>query len=176
MNSKLKTRTGVGNLLKPDGTLTNTDEEKVNMLNDYFISVFTRTDDLNEDPDVKEMDTFLDNIDVTVDEVLKKLSCLKTDKSAGPDSLHPKVLFEVRQSISYLLYVLFNKSLSEGVVPEDWKTAIVTPIFKNKGDKKQPCNYRPVSLTSVICKICESLIRDKVMKHLLDNNLLSDCQ
>jgi len=132
VNSKLKTRTGVGNLLKPDGTLTNTDEEKVNTLNDYFTSVFTRTADLNEDPDVKEMDTFLDNIDVTVDEVLKKLSCLKTDKSAGPDSLtlHPKVVFEVRQSISYPLYVLFNKSLSEGVVPEDWKTAIVTPIFK----------------------------------------------
>jgi hypothetical protein len=97
----------------------------------------------------------LDNIDVTVDEVLKKLSCLKTDKSAGPDSLHQKVLFEVRQSISYLLYVLFNKSLSEGVVPEDWKTAIVIPIFKTKGEKK-------VSLTSVICKIYESLIRDKV--------------
>jgi hypothetical protein len=94
VNSKLKTRTGVGNLLKPDGTHTNTDEEKVNPLNDYFTSVFTHTDDLNEDPDVKEMDTFLDNIDVTVDEVLKKLSCLKTDKSAGPDSLHQKVLFD----------------------------------------------------------------------------------
>ena len=94
VNSKLKTRTGVGNLLKSDGTLTNTDEEKVNPLNDYFTSVFTHTDDLNEDPDVKEMDTFLDNIDVTVDEVLKKLSCLKTDKSAGPDSLHQKVLFD----------------------------------------------------------------------------------
>ena len=79
VNSKLKTRTGVGNLLKPDGTLTNTDEEKVNTLNDYFTSVFTRTDDLNEDPDVKEMDTFMDNIDVTVDEVLKKLSCLKNE-------------------------------------------------------------------------------------------------
>jgi len=111
VNSKLKTRTGVGNLLKPDGTLTNTDEEKVNTLNDYFTSVFTRTAVLNEDPDVKEMDTFLDNIDVTVDEVLKNLSCLKTNKSAGPDSFHPKVLFEVRQSISYPLYVLFNKSL-----------------------------------------------------------------
>jgi hypothetical protein len=48
---------------------------------------------LNEDPDVKDMDTFWDNIDVTVDEVLKKLSCLKNDKSAGPDSLHTKVLF-----------------------------------------------------------------------------------
>jgi hypothetical protein len=81
VNSKLKTRTGVGNLLKPDGTLTNTDEEKVNTLNDYFTSVFTHTDDLNEDPDVKEMDTFLDNIDVMVDEVLKKLKYYLTSPS-----------------------------------------------------------------------------------------------
>jgi hypothetical protein len=81
----------------------------------------------------KEMDTFLDNIDVTVDEVLKKRSGLKTDKSAGPDSLHPKVLFEVRQSISYPLYVLFNKSLSEGVVPEDWKTVQKSVHFLDIG-------------------------------------------
>ena len=50
--------TGVGDLLKPDGTITNTDEGKVNTLNDYFSSVFTRTDDLNEDTDVKKIDTF----------------------------------------------------------------------------------------------------------------------
>jgi hypothetical protein len=47
---------------------------------------------------------------------------------------------------------------------------------KNKGDKKHACNYRPISLTSVVCKICESLIRDKMMNHLIVNNLLSDSQ
>jgi hypothetical protein len=45
---------------------------------------------------------------------------------------------------------------------------------KNKGDKKHTCNYRPISLTSVVCKICESLIRDKMMNHLIVNNLLSN--
>jgi hypothetical protein len=45
---------------------------------------------------------------------------------------------------------------------------------KNKGDKKHVCNYRPISLTSVVCKICESLIRDKMMNHLIVNNLLSE--
>ncbi|CAG2216425.1 unnamed protein product [Mytilus edulis] len=122
------------------------------------------------------MEDVLLDISVTVDDVLKKLNNLHVDKSAGPDNLHPKVLYEVRQSISYPLSIIFNKSLSEGVLPEEWKNAILSPIFKNKGDKKQPCNYRPVSLTCVICKVCESLIRDKLMKHLLENNLLSDCQ
>lgn len=110
------------------------------------------------------------------EEVLKKLSNLNTDKSAGPDNLHPKVLFEVRHKIRYPLHIISNKSLSKGILPDDWKTAILSPIFKNKGDKKHACNYRPISLTSVVCKICESLIRDKMMNHLIVNNLLSDSQ
>ncbi|MES9884794.1 MAG: reverse transcriptase family protein [Sedimenticola sp.] len=65
--------------------------------------------------------------------------------------------------------------MSEGEVPSDWRKAVVTPIFK-KGDKQLPGNYRPVSLTSILCKVCESLIRDKLMEHLNDNNLLSEDQ
>ncbi len=72
--------------------------------------------------------------------------------------------------------MIFNKSLSDGIVPDDWKTSIISPIFKNKGDKKHACNYRPISLTSVVCKIYESLIRDKMMIHLTTNNLISDSQ
>ena len=88
------------------------------------------------------------------------------------------MLFEVRHKISYPLHIIFNKSLSKGILPDDWKTAILSPIFKNEGDKKHACNYRPISLTSVVCKICESLIRDKMMNHLIVtcNNLLSDSQ
>jgi Reverse transcriptase (RNA-dependent DNA polymerase) len=51
----------------------------------------------------------------------------------------------------------------------------VTPIFK-KGKRTDPGNYRPVSLTSVPCKILESLIKDKIMQHLSENNLLKDSQ
>ena len=110
--------------------------------------------------------------------MLKKLSNLNTDKSAGLDNLHPKVLFEVRHKISYPLHIIFNKSLFEGILPDDWKTAILSPIFKNNGDKKHgdAYIYHPISLTSVICKICESLINDKMMNHLIVNNLLSDSQ
>ena len=109
---------------------------------------------------------------------MKKLSNLNTDKSAGLDNLHPKVLFEVRHKISYPLHIIFNKSLFEGILPDDWKTAILSPIFKNNGDKKHgdAYIYHPISLTSVICKICESLINDKMMNHLIVNNLLSDSQ
>ncbi|CAG2209250.1 unnamed protein product [Mytilus edulis] len=94
VNSKLKTRTGVGNIMKSDGSLAINDTEKVNVLNTFFSSVFTRTEDLNEQPNVKDMEDVLLDISVTVDDVLKKLNNLHVDKSAGPDNLHPKVLYE----------------------------------------------------------------------------------
>ncbi len=71
--------------------------------------------------------------------------------------------------------VIFNMSLESGTVLTAWKTATVTPIFK-KGTKGDPGNYRPVSLTSVPCKILESIIKDKIMDHLLENNLIRDSQ
>jgi hypothetical protein len=70
---------------------------------------------------------------------------------------------------------IFNKSMITGKVPQNWKEAIVTPIYK-KGPKAEPGNYRPVSLTSVSCKVMESLIKDSIMKHLQDNNLISHSQ
>jgi hypothetical protein len=65
--------------------------------------------------------------------------------------------------------------LNEGILPADWKEAQVTPFFK-KGDKSCPGNYRLASLTSVVCKLMESVVRDRLIDTLTDNNLLSDCQ
>lgn len=73
------------------------------------------------------------------------------------------------------LQVLFRKSLDTGELPEAWKTANVTPIFK-KGTKGDPANYRPVSLTSVPCKLLESVVKDKIMAHLIENDLIRDSQ
>ena len=67
------------------------------------------------------------------------------------------------------------KSLSLGIVPTDWKLAEVTALYK-KGSKSDRGNYRPVSLTSVCCKILEQLIRDDLMAYLLGNDLISNRQ
>ena len=66
--------------------------------------------------------------------------------------------------------------MNEGKLPKCWKEAEVRPIFKNKGNKSSPGNYRPVSLTAVICKIFEKFVRDALCKHFTDNNLLSEEQ
>jgi hypothetical protein len=77
--------------------------------------------------------------------------------------------------ISKPLSILFNKSIEESGVPEDWRLANVTPILK-KGERAKPENYRPVSLTSQICKIMETVIRDKMIEHLESNGLLRNSQ
>jgi hypothetical protein len=85
------------------------------------------------------------------------------------------MLKELRYEIAEPLVKIFTKSLEQGVVPRDWKEAVVTPIYK-KGAKADPGNYRPVSLTSVPCKIMESVLKDAIMNHLQANNLISHSQ
>ena len=75
------------------------------------------------------------------------------------------MLVEIADEISDTVAELFTKSLTEGVVPPDWKLANVTPIFK-KGNKSIVSNYRPVSLTVNLCKVFESIMRDEMIKHL----------
>ena len=100
------------------------------------------------------------------------LNNLNPNKSPGPDLIHPKLLKNSSKSLAKPLKILFDNTLLEGNIPSDWKIAEVRPIFK-KGDKTQPGNYRPVSLTSVCCKLMETFIKNALYKHLIDNNILS---
>ena len=106
--------------------------------------------------------------------VYDKLYNLNKQKSQGPDEVPPRVLWELSKELSVPLSIVFNKSLEDGIIPTDWKSANVV-IFK-KGTKSVPGNYRPVSLTCIICKILEFIIRDIVVEHMLDCNLYSKCQ
>ena len=92
--------------------------------------------------------------------VIYKIGKLKTNSSPGPDGISPGFLKDYASVLPYPLSIIYNKSMYSGSVPSDWKDANVTPIYK-KGSKSNPENYRPVSLTSVPCKLMESLIRDR---------------
>ena len=93
-----------------------------------------------------------------------KLASLKVDKCPGLDGIHPKMLFVLREIISGLLAELFSRSLETGAVPINWKDAGVTPMFK-KGKKSDVKNYRPVSMTCLVCKVMESILKDAIMAH-----------
>ena len=79
------------------------------------------------------------------------------------------------RSHSEPLSIILNKSFNEGCLPEAWKEAHVITLF-NKGKKSQPGNNRPVSLTSIVCKIMESITRENLIIHINSNNLFSKFQ
>ncbi|KAF2348737.1 Reverse transcriptase domain [Trinorchestia longiramus] len=110
-----------------------------------------------------------------LEEVAKELSILNPYKSTGPDGFGPRILKETAEVISEPLTNIFNRSLETGIAPEDWKRANVTPIFK-KGNKQIPNNNRPISLTSVISKIIERLLKVRITEYLNDQNLITDTQ
>ena len=103
----------------------------------------------------------------------QKLRKLKVNKAAGPDHISPIVivLSIAADVVAFPVAELFRRSLASGQVPEDWKRATVTPIFK-KGSRLSPGNYRPVSLTCILCKVMESIVREKITQHLAENNLI----
>jgi hypothetical protein len=110
-------------------------------------------------------------VTVTQQMIRNKIRKLRKDAAPGPDGISPGLLKLLEEEVLLPLEIIFNKSLAMGEVPREWKTAHVTPIFK-KGTKGDPGNYRPVSLTSVPCKMPESIVKDRLMNHLLENRLV----
>ena len=100
---------------------------------------------------------------------------LSADKSAGPDGFHPALLKNCAESMAKPISMIFSKSFESGDLPSEWKTAHIVPIYKT-GSKSDPAPYRPVSLTSVVCKLMESIIKDKLTQFLEDNKTISSHQ
>jgi len=105
----------------------------------------------------------------STDVVKKKLQQLKTDKSPGPDNVHPLLLKECATVLAKPLSSIFEQSYESGTLPDEWRTAHIVPIFK-KGNRTDPANYRPVSLTCVPCKIMETIIKENLVKFWEDND------
>ena len=117
----------------------------------------------------------LKEIHIRQEMVLDRLMGLKADKSPGPDGLHPRVLKEVALEIVDALVIIFQCSIDSGSVPVDWRVANVIPLFK-KGGREKTGNYRPVSLTSVVGKMLESIIKDEIAEHLDSSNRIGPSQ
>jgi hypothetical protein len=175
IKSKTKSRTTIGPLKTAEGSITANKTEMANTLNGFFASVFTAENMTNIPVKQRETNAEITTVEFKSELILKKLAGLRPDSAPGPDKISPRILKELRFELVEPLRKLFTKSMQTCTVPKDWKTAVVTPIFK-KGAKSDPGNYRPVSLTSVPCKIMEGVIKEHMMEHLTKNKLISDSQ
>jgi Reverse transcriptase (RNA-dependent DNA polymerase) len=167
----------VPTLKKCNGEHVSDPVEKANLLNAHFQSVFTA-------PSNKEAPHFtaktdqsfsLKNIQLSKIGIVKLIEDLNQYKSTGPDGISPKLLKLAPDEFADYLLLIFKKCFDLSTIPSKWKVANVTPIFK-KGSRSSPENYRPISLTSVVCKMFEHIITSNLATYLEQNNLFNKDQ
>ncbi len=158
--------------LEVDGNRITDDSDKANILNEFFASVMTKeTFDHFMPPAPNPIQDSVHSCPFTPGDVREKMSKLRKHKACGLDNIHVDILSEVL-NFDVPLSHIFNTSMHTNRIPQDWKDANINPLFK-KGSRMAPNNYRPVSLTSQICKLMERLILDVLWKHIHKNNLIS---
>ena len=161
-------------LSKENNEYAYSDLEKASILNNYFCSVFTKDNYVLPDFSVSKVENnnlCLNNIYFSDYIVAQKIGKIKNSCSPGYDGFTATPLKKMKNFIAKPLSMLFSISMASGVLPSIWKKAIIIPIFK-KGDKSNSANYRPISLTSIICKIMESIIKDNILSYLNRNDLI----
>ena len=147
-----------------DGKLYCDPVTKSNILNRQFKSAFSEktsytTEEFLNSNRMNSTTTQHPNMisfDITCNGITKLLKQLNPYKAPGPDNVSPRILKKLATDISPLLQLIFQKSLDTGVVPDDWRIANVSPVYK-KGQKTLAENYRPISLTPVCCKTMEHI-------------------
>ena len=173
----LKTKQGVTNVIDGGGKLTETEAETAMALNTYYHSVFTRDDDAHSAlPSLPEQTAErLTDVTITEEAVEELLQSRKINKAAGPDAVENRMMKECSEELAPTLTKLFRESLDKGEVPQQWREAHIVPIHKG-GSKAIMSNYRPVALTSSICKVLEKIVCVAMMSFLMRNNLISPQQ
>ena len=172
LNSKRKIKNGVSELKDKNGKICENSLDNANILGNFFANTFV------QEPNESDFENFIiepasevhdiSDILFCTEEVKYHLSNLKIHKSGGPDKIHPKLLKTLSTNHNFVEAVtsLFNRCIETGRIPDIWKSAQVTALHK-KGAKWDAQNYRPISLTCILCKVFEKTIRNHVMKHFL---------
>ena len=115
------------------------------------------------------------NSPITEEELERELEGAKTT-APGPDGIHYAMLKNLTTSARCLLLEILNKILSSGKLPKSWKTAYVIPILKEGKDPLKPDSYRPIALTSCICKLFEKILNRRLVRYLMEKKLISEAQ
>ena len=174
IKSKRKGNVGISSLNSENTEITD-NKAKVEILSNQFKAVFADKD-ADKIPDMDSSGiSDIHPLEFQTKGIVSLLRNITTKKASGPDGISCWVLKEAAEEIAPFLQFIFNQSLTTGQVAGDWKCANVTPVLK-KCSKKEVCNYRPVSLISVPCKILEHIIFHHIMGHLDAHHVLVNYQ
>ena len=155
LKSNTKSRRNVSTLKNKSGKLTESPAETASLLANFFQSVHSLEEfgPLPEKCYKADVNSVMNQLIISVEDVRVMLVKLDVSKSMGPDDIHPKVLkfLSANEDFVNAVTILFNKCIKDEILPDVWKTATVIPLYK-KGPIHLPSNYRPVSLTCILCK------------------------
>ena len=159
--------------LRFDGNLHSDSAGKAKALSEQFSSVFT--EDTPETADLRaEGPSYppIPELIIREEGIEKLLSGLNPSKASGPDQVPARLLKELSKELAPVVTALYKQSFDTGDVPEEWTTAWITPVFK-KGSRSDPANYRPVSLTCILCKLMEHVLCTHIRGHLERHGILT---
>ena len=183
-------KSGICQLIKPNGTICNTEEEVAHVLSEQYRLAFSKPMTCSEISDSEEFfltsfnaEDFMQEFsfdpltdisfsEVDVENIFKNF---KEGSSAGPDGFPSTILKQCHKQLAPAFYKLFNASFNTGQIPKCFKIAKIIPIHKG-GDKKLPKNYRPVALTSHLSKAMEKIVRKNLIDYLENNHLIDPNQ
>ena len=175
IKSKRTENTGISDLNVNNKTVSNP-KDKANLFNEQFSKVFSKPcNTIHTPPKLDKNSKTLNNITVSKNGVLNLLKNINTDKASGPDNIPGTLLKICAPELCEVFTIFFQCSLNQGQIPDDWKRANIFPLFK-KGDESNVENYRPISLTSIVCKLLEHIVHSTVMDFLDSKNFLSSLQ
>ena len=177
---KVHEATNVKNIKQDDTEITNS-YEIANAFNTYFTTIGESLANELPHSDIDPI-SYLNPVNssfsleqLNVETVIESLKAVNSNKATGPDNIPGRVLKIAAEFLSSSLTAIFNRSLSMGIYPDDWKMARVLPIFKS-GEKSDLGNYRPISIISTIAKVFGRLVYDQFYTYLTSNQLINSYQ
>ncbi|MCP3930316.1 MAG: hypothetical protein GY705_14575 [Bacteroidetes bacterium] len=176
VKSKRQEHVSIPDVKDESNSLTSDPSKKAEIIHKQFDSVFSDpSPKINANFEKKDELPTMPDILVHQPGILKLLENINPNKAVGPDQIPGKFLKICAYEMSFVYTILFQASLDQGSVPSDWKEANIMPLFK-KGDRSLAENYRPISLTSISCKLLEHVVHSNIMCHFDKYNVLDDAQ